>query len=248
VSKYAVNGKEPIAAWIPSRDTAGNGTTTLTDLVGSNNGTLTNMVAASDWVADTDAGGVRALDFDGVNDFVSLPNTVQIPDEYTICGWVKIAANRATILGFSASDSAFRSSQWGTTGLRVPYFQISLAGGYFFTTGGGTLNAGQWYHLAFTRSGATAKVYVNGVDTLAATSGGAVGGMLANTNTRRIGSNVTGGASVFADARQDDIRIFNQVLTLADIEYLYAGGFGRGRTRRGIIPILRQHYAAQGAR
>ena len=44
---YAVNGKEPVAAWIPSLDTAGNGTTTLTDLVGSNNGTLTNMDAAT---------------------------------------------------------------------------------------------------------------------------------------------------------------------------------------------------------
>ena len=69
MSLYAVNGKEQIAAWIPSLDTAGNGTTTLTDLVGSNDGTLTNMDAA-DWVADTDAGGVRALDFDGTNDRV----------------------------------------------------------------------------------------------------------------------------------------------------------------------------------
>jgi len=249
MSIYAVNGKDPIAAWIPSLDSAGNGTTTLTDLAGSNSGTLTNMDAATDWVADTGAGGVRALDFDGTNDFVSLPNTVQIPDEYTICGWVKIAANRAALLGFSGTDSSFtRSSQWGTTGSRVPYFQLSLSGGYFFTTGGTALNAGQWYHLAFTRSGATAKVYVNGVDTLAATSGGAVGGMLANTNTRRIGSTVVG-SPVFADSRQDDIRIFNQVLTLADIEYLYAGGFGRGITPGGgIIPILRQHYAAQGAR
>jgi 4-hydroxy-tetrahydrodipicolinate reductase len=74
-----------------------------------------------------------------------------------------------------------------------------------------------------------------------------VGSMLANTNNRRIGSNFSG-VAVFSDARHDDTRIFNQVLTLADIEYLYAGGFGRGRTRRGIIPILRQHYAAQGVR
>jgi hypothetical protein len=61
----AVNGKMPIVAWIPSRDDAGNGTTTLNDL--GNNSVDGSFVGlpTSAWVANTDAGGVRALDFTG---------------------------------------------------------------------------------------------------------------------------------------------------------------------------------------
>jgi hypothetical protein len=206
--------------WCPSLDSSGVNTTTLTDLSsGGRNGTLTNMVtsgAGNDWVADTGSGGVRALDFDGTNDFVSIANTLAIPDAYTICGWVKIVSARATVLSFTGLDSNSRVSQWGTTGSRVPYFQLSLSGGYFFTTGGTALNAGQWYHLAFTRSGSAAKVFVDGVDTSAATSGGAVGSQVTNTNTRCIGR-VT---SSYSDARIDDVRIFPSVLSDATIAKL----------------------------
>ena len=207
--------------WCPSLDDSGVNTTTLTDLSsGGRNGTLTNMVtsgAGNDWVSDTDSGGVRALDFDGTNDFVSIANTLAIPDDYTICGWVKIVSARATILGFTGNDSSgVRVSHWGTTGARVPYFQLSLSGGYFFTTGGTALSAGQWYHLAFTRSGSTAKVFVDGVDTSAATSGGATGAMLSNTNTRSIGRV----SASYSDARIDDVRIFPSVLSDATITKL----------------------------
>jgi hypothetical protein len=69
----------------------------------------------------------------------------------------------------------------------------------------------------------------------------------ASANNLRIGSQPAGAA--FSDGKADDIRIFDQLLTLADVQFLYAGGLGRGITAgSGIIPILRQHYAAQGAR
>ena len=91
----AVNGKTPVSAWVPSRDTAGNSTTTLTDLSsGENNGTLTNMaVPANNWVADTDAGGVRALEFDGSNDYVALGSgaALSITGEMAISCWYKSA-------------------------------------------------------------------------------------------------------------------------------------------------------------
>ena len=64
-----------LAWWCPSLDETGNGTTTLYDLVGSVNGTLTNMDASTDWVADTASGGVRCLDFDGTNDFIDYGAT-----------------------------------------------------------------------------------------------------------------------------------------------------------------------------
>lgn len=84
--------------WCPSLDDDGNGTTTLTDLSGNgNNGTLTNMDAGTDWVADTDNGGVRSLDLDGDNDFISFgtittSNPLQLASgALTILAWIKPA-------------------------------------------------------------------------------------------------------------------------------------------------------------
>jgi hypothetical protein len=56
-----------VAALCPSQDTAGDGTTTVTDFTGVSNGTLTNMDAVTDWVTDD---GKMCLDFDGTNDHV----------------------------------------------------------------------------------------------------------------------------------------------------------------------------------
>ena len=45
---------DEVGWWCPSLDDTGNGTVTLNDLSGSgDDGTLTNMDAATDWVSDT---------------------------------------------------------------------------------------------------------------------------------------------------------------------------------------------------
>jgi hypothetical protein len=49
----------------------------------------------------------------------------------------------------------------------------------------------------------------------------------------------------FLNGLVDDVRFFDQELVLADAQYLTQR---RAITTGGIIPILRQHYAAQGAR
>jgi hypothetical protein len=61
-----------IAALCPSEDSAGDGTTTLTDFTSVSNGTLTNMDPATDWVTDD---GKSCLDFDGTNDHVITVST-----------------------------------------------------------------------------------------------------------------------------------------------------------------------------
>jgi len=62
MSIYAVNGKTPIAAWVPTRPQ------NATDVIVSNDGTLTNGASV---VSATGEGGSHAFDLDGVNDFVS---------------------------------------------------------------------------------------------------------------------------------------------------------------------------------
>jgi hypothetical protein len=237
ISPYAVNGKEPIAAWIPSRDTAGNGTTTLTDLVGSNDGTLTNMDAATDWVADTDAGGIRALDFDGSNDHILYPagayETTFNSNIFTISIWcyVRSFTNSPVIFVYqliSNNDSAL--IEWGSSGstlyVKTANNAVGLSGARTYTVSP-AVQANSWCHIVFskTNAGDNGNVWVNG--TLQSSYSGSFGTATV-TSSHRKKLAIYGTASVPLNGRLDDYRLFDQALDATDIAYLYDSGNGRG--------------------
>jgi hypothetical protein len=232
----AVNGKMPVAAWVPSRDTAGNGTTTLTDLVGSKNGTLTNMDAATDWVADTDAGGVRALDFDGTDDFATLGSGIVLPSSggLAISWWEKVGTGSGT----------YRSRFRFYTGTQA-FFVFRSADG-------------QYGRLAFARDGVSNSLRCSGVVPMASAAGiwvhfvisGTAGannttpanwsvfengvsktvdsGNLFSSQTANVNQIGWDGVLSGADCRMDDMRVWHQSLDSADAMDLYASGSGRG--------------------
>ena len=210
----SVNGKAPIAAWIPSRDDAGNGTTTLTDLVGSNNGTLTNMDAATDWVVDTVAGGVRALDFSNGTDYVAISNVV-LNGAFSVSIWFRrrtFPGGGNCLLGNTASGNTL-----------LPYVQGS---DYVVRADGG---ASQSYlfptlqtfnHVVVTRNSSNnVRVFTNGVES---SSG-------AKTLSGTFTINMIGRYQVVIfglDGRLDDIRIFDQAINATDAAALYAAQRG----------------------
>ena len=232
-----MNGKVPVAVWCPSRDTTGNGTTTLTDLVGSNNGTLTNMDAATDWVSDTDAGGVRALDFDGTNDLIVLPALLINKTAFSLSMWFKTSDTRYGLFSHGVAN-AF------TTDILIA-FDSSL--GLFFQVNDGTdgqgslsyLNTGNWAHLVAVFNGAGTgnsgrmQIYLNGSlqslsfnytvpsSTANISPASAISGLAHYRMTVDSTWNLSG--------RLDDVRLFNVPLDLSDSSYLYNSGNGRGR-------------------
>lgn len=221
---YAVNGKEPVAAWIPSLDTAGNGTTTLTDLVGSNNGTLTNMDAATDWVADTDSGGVRALDFDGTDDYVNTgftPSTaIGTLNSWAISIWIKqtSAKNNARIIANSVTTRWYLSTSttvvfwgWGST---------------FSTSTNLTLSFGNWQHVVVTYNSTTGNILCFLAGSLVATNVYSGDGAFAS-NTTQIGNILE--SPIPFNGSIDDVRVFSTALDADDASYLYNSGNGRGR-------------------
>jgi hypothetical protein len=250
MSIYAVNGKEPVAAWIPSLDTAGNGTTTLTDLVGSNNGTLTDMDAATDWVADTGAGGVRALDFDGTNDLViasGVQSSVAAATKATIAGWIK-RTGTAAAFGFGAvSGSRFNVVWFGGT----IYFQAENGGASYPYC---SLSGSGWVHIASVFDGSLSGwgrvvAYINGTLCTLTPGGSFPASSLAsaaNLGNFEIGRNLSGGN--YTTGLHDDIRLFvGQSLNADDISYLYNSGNGRGRvveaaTAYTFHPLQRANY------
>jgi hypothetical protein len=229
---YGVNGKEPIAAWIPSLDTAGNGTTTLTDLVGSNNGTLTNMDAATDWVSDTSNGGVRALDFDGSNDYVSINDADELDgySTFTCSLWVNVKG--ATSFGTIVA----KGDRWRFYRNNSGNIRVRFNGSTYDTTT--TYLVSNWRHLVFVIDGTNVKLFEDNVETFSALHSTGTG-----TDASRVTFGAMDGGSSPGNVLLDDIRIFDQALDASDIAYLYNSGNGRGITASGVVPSRRRRYA-----
>lgn len=239
----AVNGKMPIAAWIPSRDDAGNGTTTLTDLAGANNGTLTNMDAATDWVSDTGAGGVRALDFDGSNDFVSFGNNSQFaftsnPATFSVSSWVKFdsVSGGRTIVSKMRNDNI--NSGWAIQYATDRWFGIVAEGSFgsrTIHTAVQSISTGVWVHLVAVFDGSATdkwKFWVNGSSLTVGKNENSGAFAASNALDVRLGamclSANTALPANLLDGRQDDTRIWDVALNGTDVADLFAGGNGRG--------------------
>lgn len=227
MSIYAVNGKEPVSVWIPTLDNSGNGTTTLNDLVGSSDGTLVDFAlsgSTSNWVADTDNGGVRALDFDGTNDHVTIPNPTTETSNLSVSFWLRLDT------GSYEGPILWKNYHFGIKFYSVPN-RVTChwwdgSDMLNIETSGNLTSVGTWIHYVFVvSSNAIQELYEDGA---------AVGvDFSPSTASRNTGNNITLGTDNvgmdFLDGRLDDVRIFNSALDSSDVAYLYNSGSGRGR-------------------
>ena len=218
---FSVNGNIPDSVWCPSLDDAGNETTTLTDLVGANDGTLANFAltgSTSNWVADTGAGGVRALDYDGVNDLVDITR-VDLTADFSVSLWFKTAAFSASRVLFGDATNAlpFFGSLSSATMLTI---RTNSSGVIGWTVAAMATNV--WHHVLVSRSSGNMRVWVDGAESSS--------GSQATTGTfsfSRIGSYQT--PSFGWLGRLDDFRLWTGLsLGLSDAAFLYESGNGRG--------------------
>jgi len=241
MSIYAVNGKEPVSVWIPSLDTSGNGTTTLTDLVGSNDGTLTNMDAATDWPADTGAGGVRALDLDGSNDRVDLGQPISDYSAFTISGWFKPTSTSTT--QYVVAQRGSESLGWYELMIRsgsVWRFEVKNQSGGEFNSPTISVSFGSWQHVVGVFTGTRVELYVDG--TRAGTGTAYSGAIPAPTADAAIGVIAGGGSGSEYAGRVDDVRIFEDGLDSSDIAYLHNSGTGRGIVAASGAPAVNAQH------
>ncbi len=198
-----------IAIWCPSLDDTGNGTTTLNDLAGTNDITLTNLAlsgSSSNWVNDTDNGGIRAIAFDGVNDYgIAASNSSFNPTDLTISFWMKgneTPVNFMSVLWNSTRPADAWNFGWGfywTNSTTLRFFRSTWnVAGVNFTVS----TPSAWNHICVVNSGTSLTAYVNGVSAGTGT-----------TNAKTSGSAFTigeGSSSTYNFAcRLDDIRIFS---------------------------------------
>lgn len=232
MSVYAVNEKEPIAAWIPSLDTAGNGTTTLSDLVGSYPMTLTNMDAATDWVADTGAGGIRAIDTDGSNDYCLNSTALSIftTGVWSFSAWIyRRGGDYWLTIGSGAGFSQYIGCLINGSTLQFNLVGSSPGGAVLQC---GTISNTTWTHVVFSMSASGFACWVNGSSRTVTVFSGTnnqktwSAGQL---NRNAIGAFVGSSAIAWFNGRHDDYRVFGVALDASDVSYLWNSGAGRGR-------------------
>ena len=200
--------------------------TTLADTSGyGNNGTNHGAICREDspFHVVGSGGGKRALSFDGVNDWVGLPEP---PAESTnintgsVSAWIKTSNAGNSYRGIVVKQLAYGMF------LRDNLFVI-----YDWSSGekstGINLADGNWHFVGFTfQSGVTdgTKLYIDSQLKLTTTL------TISNQNEGvAIGAGVNPASAQFFTGLIDEVRIYSQALSLAEIQKHYAEGLGRYR-------------------
>jgi hypothetical protein len=192
----------------------GNGTSTSDSTV-SRTGTLRNGVT---WTTGRVG---AAINLDGQDDYVSLPNLDVSGSAITLSTWVKIASFPSGIdqrFIAKTTNTTEQAHYWmlGTTGNRL---RFRLKAGGSTTTlvaSSGNLSTNVWYHAAATYDGTTMRLYLNGTQVGSVAKSGTVGvssSVPVNIGRSPDGSNYMRGAI-------DDVRIYKSALTQTEVASL----------------------------
>ena len=177
-----------IVAWWPMEE--GAGTTIYDRTSNANNGTMTNMDAATDWVQD--ANGNYALDFDGSNDYIAVPHSAEFNNSQM---------SILTRISFNARDRSYatvfgKKLVWnGATGYYVEWNDVldnwKLRGsGAEYPGVAHNPALDTYYSLGFVFDGTTGTAYVDSTTS----GGGTIDQIVGDATDIWIGSFV-GGAS-----------------------------------------------------
>ncbi len=219
------NQGKPVGWW---KMDEGQGATVYDHSGNANNGTMTNMDPATDWVAGKNN---SALDFDGSNDYVSVADNNLWnfgTNDFSINLWAKWTslANIESILGQSTSGG--NVTKWNLVKSMNTSFGYDNSlltfhvynGGNYFASWNWTASTNTWYNVAIVRSGNNWNLYVNGIQTGGTQTQSA---SVPNIATDlRIGSD--GEAWNFLNGQIDDVRIYNYALSAEQVKQVMNEG------------------------
>jgi hypothetical protein len=211
IDRYASLKQGLVGCWIPSVSGSG---LLLPDLARNNHGVLTNM-DASDWVSGQYG---RALDFDGVNDYVQTSSAFRLTNGFTLSLWMLSSNVNQTntyllsVLDSSSTDNAY-SIIYGFVSQQIELYTGTVA---LRTNSQISISNTEPNHIVYAYDGQKLLAYLNGrqvnSNTVTATLNAASGATYL--------SNFGPGFSRFYNGRLDDIRIYNRALTEPEIKLL----------------------------
>jgi hypothetical protein len=186
--------------------------TTLKDSISNHDGT----VSGATWTTGKYG---SALDFDGVNDVVSIADAanLDLTSTFTLEAWVRpdtatdwspvVAKNENPESGYGSGYVLF------SQGPGKPRGWLANAGATKAVTGSSALPTNEWSHLAFTSDGTNLRLYVNGSLVGGPGSAGAVG---PTASALEIGHWTY--LNTYFDGRIDELRIYNEALSETQIQ------------------------------
>jgi hypothetical protein len=189
-------------------ETAG---TTVTDASGSGN---TGTIREATRITTGRLG--RALNFDGVNDWVTVPSapSLVLTDALTLEAWIYPtqvgSVWRTVALKEQNGDLAY--ALYASTNTNRPSAHVWINGDVD-VRGTAAVAANTWTHLAATYDGATLRLYVNGAQVA---SRAVAGRIAAITLPLRLGGN-----NVWTEwfrGRIDEVRVYNRALSTPEIQ------------------------------
>ena len=196
------------------------------------NGTMLNGLDAEN---DSVSGMINgAISFDGTDDMINLGDNYDDISNLTVAAWVNAGGFNTLngilgkeVGGASSSSFVLRAGDAALPSNQLQWVVVDSALTRYKLDSNVFMNTGEWYHVVATHD-TTGRValYVNG--TLSVESAGVTNGTINNgTQDLIIGNNSLGGGRYWTGAI-DDVRIYNRVLTLNEIQQLYYYGLSNG--------------------
>ena len=192
------------------------------DAVGTNHGTLVNGTTFT-------TGKIgKAFNFDGVNDYIQLPNnSMNFLGDFSISLWVNFNGSNGTLIGSTCFGNN-SSPQEGTSGWSLTYangylmFNIYNDNSHVGLEKNNIIVSNAWNHIVITSKSGSNKIYANGVLVLTNTS-------TMRPNYRKTVSTRLGGSSTYLPnsyffGKMDAVTAWEKELSASEISALYNSG------------------------
>jgi hypothetical protein len=193
-------------------------------------GTCTDGLSTSAWYNGATGKYNASLNFDGVDDYVSIADTtdsvLDITNEITLSAWVKLDAvdnnDRIILKPYSSTSwtSPYAYYELYVMSDRTPRFGLSINSAYTSVSSSTPVSLNTWNHIVATYNGSQMKIYLNGKEIASKNQTGSI-----NTNNEPvyIGTRTPVGNEAI-DGQIDDVRIYNYALTAEQVKALYNEG------------------------
>jgi hypothetical protein len=187
-------------------------------------GRLINMDPTTSW-AEGYSG--TALRFNGVNSYVTMPDTsaVEITTAGTVAAWININSFKNTFAGVvhkgtrtDFNDEAYSLQFW--SGNKIYWGITTASGAHPNVQSPAAPPTGTWVHVLGTWDSSAMKLYVNGA--LVASGPGVES--IRSPGAFNIGAQLDGSPYYGFDGLIDDVRVYNRALTPDEVTTVAAGG------------------------
>ena len=208
----------------------------LLDAAGTNHGTNYGTKYSYDNPSPPVEFGRASRSFDGVNDYVSIPDIDESTTNLSVALWLKTTDQDWVTTHFAHWRNQDNNRAWWigpsrTAETNGKKLMVYLSGGgagnatikrYYGTT---DVSDGTWHHVAFTWDNGTLKLFVDGSEeTTTKVANDAMTSIYNSDGDLTVGCTLVNDLPAnFGSGGRADIRIYNSTLTATDISDLYAG-------------------------